>query len=51
MKVLFYGAGNGIKSEPKIPSNNFHIINNLLFIIKSTEYNVFELKMQMINFS
>jgi len=37
-----------MKSEPE-PNRNLHIIKNMLLKIKSTEYNVLELKMQMVD--
>lgn len=38
-----------MKSEPDIQNKNPHLIKNILLKVKSAEYNVLELKMQMIN--
>lgn len=43
------GADDGTKSELERYSKNLHIIKNMLLKVKSAEYNVLELKMQMIN--
>jgi len=38
-----------MKSEPEINNRNMFIIKNMLLKIKSAEYNVLELKMQMLD--
>ncbi len=49
MRVLFNGADDGIKSEPKPHGKNLQIIKDMLITVKSAEYKVLELKMKTIN--
>ena len=45
---LIWG-GDGIKSEPEMLSKNLLLIRNMILRVKSAEYYVLELKMQMVN--
>lgn len=44
------GADDGMKSEPE-KNRNLHIIKNMLLRIKSSEYNILGLKIQMVDVS